>query len=79
MAVLTGKFLQETAKDIWGENWIAILSRRLQVSKRTVQRWRDDQRAMPADLRRSLLDVIETQIAILGERRNLLAETWDDA
>jgi hypothetical protein len=70
--ILTGRLLQETAKDVWGDNWVAILAKRLKVSKRTIQRWRNEENAMPADLRRSLLDMIETQLAILGERRNLL-------
>ncbi len=79
MAVLTGKLLQETALDVWGEAWVAVLAKKLKVSKRTIQRWRNEDNAMPADLRRNLLDLIETQLAILGERRNLLAEQWDDA
>lgn len=79
MTVLTGKLLQETAKDVWGDNWIAILSKRLHLSKRTIQRYRDEISPMSPEFRSALLEMIETQMAILGERRNLLAQEWDDA
>ncbi len=76
--ILTGAKLEEIGRDVWGETWVALLAKRLKVSKRTVQRWRNEDHAMPANLRRSLLDMVETQMAILGERRNMLAEGFDD-
>lgn len=75
--ILTGKKLQEFGQALYGPIWVSVLSRKLHRTKRTIMRWRD--KAPPGDTRQQLLDLIDEQFAVLGEKRSELAAHWDDA
>lgn len=65
MTVLTPNKLAEFGQSLYGNNWETALAARLQKSRRTVERWRDEECAMPAGLYAVLDGLIEQQIASL--------------
>lgn len=77
--ILTGTMLEEIGISLYGDVWVSALSKKLRRSKRTIMRWRDSQRGLPMETRRLLLDLVESQIALLAEKRDILASFWDDA
>jgi hypothetical protein len=77
--ILTGPKLESIGRALYGEVWVSVLSKRLGRAKRTIMRWRDNQRALPKALQLSLIDLIDDRLAELGEYRGQLAETFDDA
>lgn len=77
--ILTGKKLEEIGRALYGDVWVSVLSKKLDCSKRTVMRWRSENTAIPFDLRESLVDMIDEQFAVLGEKRDYLVAPMDDA
>ena len=63
--ILTAKILKETGEALYGDDWEGTLARRLKVSRRTVNRWRDDRCDMPAGLYVILDALIEQQLAMI--------------
>jgi hypothetical protein len=75
--ILTGRKLEEFGRTLYGEVWVSVMSKKLKVAKRTVLRWKDDERAMPTDMQTTLVELIDDQIAQLGEKRGILLEDLD--
>lgn len=74
--ILTGRKFEEIGKALYGDVWVSVLGQKLKRTKRTIMRWRDD--SPPPPIRQALLDLIDEQFAILGEKRSALAENFDD-
>jgi plasmid maintenance system antidote protein VapI len=60
--------LIETGQALYGEQWQSELARTLDVSDRTVRRWLDGSRGIPADLPLRLVPILEERVATLRER-----------
>lgn len=76
--ILTGAKLEQIGFALYGEIWVSKLSVKLCRAKRTIMRWRDSPSGLPLDVQRQLLALVEDQMAVLGDVRNQLAETFDD-
>lgn len=83
--ILTGAKLEEFGRAIWGEVWVARLSERLKLARRTLWRKRHSPTGLPLSWQRQLLDCVDEQIKaqeerlrVLGTIRNELAETFYD-
>lgn len=76
--ILTGSKLQEFGYALYGQVWIAVLSRKLRRSKRTIMRWRDSPGGLPIDLQRHLLEMMDEQMRVLADKRSQIAATFDD-
>lgn len=76
--ILTGPKLEEIGKALYGPVWVSMLSKKLRCTKRTVMRRAGNPRAMPAEMQRALIDLIDEQFSILAEKRDMLAQTFDD-
>lgn len=76
--ILTGRKFEEIGRAIYGDVWVSMLAKRLRRTKRTIMRWRDGPAAPPPVVRQALIDLIDEQFAILGDKRSQLAEVFDD-
>lgn len=72
MTVLTGKLLDETARAVWGDDWIAIVSERLHRARRTLQRYRDEERNIPPDFRAAFERMVEDQMMTVAAAHSRL-------
>lgn len=70
MILLTPATFCEIGFALGGEHWHGWMARRMGVSKRTVERWATDDRAMPSDLWQRLDVLIDERAAILGSLRS---------
>lgn len=64
--ILTGQKLEEFGKAVWGDDWIAFVSKRLRLSRKTLARYRDGDRGMPPDFIAEFDALIEHQLSITG-------------
>ena len=71
--ILTGSKLQEIGKALYGDSWPSILGKRLKKSRKTIFRYREGA-PMPSDLKRQLAQLVEDQIAELGQHHQKLTE-----
>lgn len=72
--ILTGLKLQEIGRHLYGAEWASVLASRLRMSKKTVFRWRDSERAIPPKLRDQLSELIDDQLATLAAHAQELRE-----
>lgn len=69
--IITPSKLIEFGQALAGDDWVGTLARRLQKSKRTIERWRDEEAAMPPGLYAVLEGLVEQQIAALERLREI--------
>ncbi len=70
MSVLTGRKIEEIGHALFGPAWMALLAQHLGISKKTVRRWKDGKNNPPRDLRYSLVELMDNQLALLSKLRD---------
>lgn len=71
MLLFTPADLEDFGRTLYGDDWAGTLAARLKVSRRTINRWRDGDTAMPVALRAVLEALAEQQIAMLEAKRGV--------
>lgn len=69
MLLFTPADLRDFGMALFGDDWEGTLAARLKVARRTINRWRDGETALPANLRAVLDALAEQQIALLEAQR----------
>jgi hypothetical protein len=77
--ILTGAEFKDYLKALYGDVWLSAGSKRLNRSKTFIKRLCARQTGLPLEYQRILMDLIDEQFAILGQKRARLAATFDDA
>ncbi len=76
--IMSGQKLEEFGRALYGDIWLSTLARKLKRSKRTILRWRNGDAGLSKELQLALIDLIDERFAVLGEKREQLAKTFDD-
>ncbi len=63
-----GTVWQTTCETLWGPDWIQPASEVLGITRRTVERWRNNEREMPAEVQTELKKLLPKKLGIEATR-----------
>ena len=68
--IITAARLAEFGEALYGPHWQAVMADRLDVSRRTVARWRAGDSRLSREIKARLIDLLDDQIACLAALRS---------